>query len=152
MKSRRRIIYSLKIPEQSLRIPGLFSSRYRGSTAPITRLSNRLLVEESSRSARRRLDRKSLSCLCISQRDTLSDSSYTAHTDKVYMDSGNSRILTAFQGLAMPTTRFASVTEPSNFPQDGHSWPPIHVAVLTTVEIYIYTYLDAHARNTVTDV
>lgn len=130
---------------QSLRIPDLFFSRYR--QAPITRLSNRLVEELEVVSIEIR------SLVYVSAFDTLSDSLYTAHTDKVYGFRQLS-IFTAFRGLDADDDRPHPLRNARIFRQDGHyTRPPIHVAVNHRRNIiYVYTYLCANARNTDTDV
>lgn len=120
MKS-RRIIYALKNFWASCKVWG--SPIYLFPLITRHRFDN-VVIEQPrgrARGTRSRLDRKSLSCLCISQRDTLSDSLYIAYTDKVYGFRQLS-IYTYCFPRARCRRRLASITKHTNFPQDGQSW------------------------------
>lgn len=125
---------------QSLRIPDLFSSRLSCSIASITWLSSSLV--RRARGTRSCLDRKSLSCLCISQRDTLSDSLYTAYTNKVYGFRQLSIYLLLFEGSMPTTTRIHYGT--LEFSVGRTIITSLYTRRLTTVKVYIHTSAHTH--------
>lgn len=131
MKS-RRIIYALKIPRHRAKFEDpqfiLFPiiAQYRFDNAVIEQPRGR------TRGTRNRLDRKSLSCLCISQRDTL----------WIYGFRQLSTYLLFSEGSMPTTTRIHYGT--LEFSAGRTIMTSLYTRRLITVKVYIHTSAHTH--------
>lgn len=141
MKSRRWIIYSLKIPGHRAKFEDrrfiLFP--ISESTAPITRLSNRLVEELEAPGVS--IKYRSLVYVLASVIHYLI--CYAPHTDIEVYGSGNSRYLQLSEG-SMPTTIRVRYGMLEFSVGQTLMTPPIHVVVNHRRNIYIHTSAHMH--------